>query len=299
MANVIFLTKKIKQIMSLKNYVKLTRINQPIGILLLFLPCLFGISLAIKRLANPNLNYVAGMTLLFFIGSILMRSAGCIINDILDKKFDEKIFRTKNRPLAANNLSQKQALNLLAFLLFLSSLVLLQFNFITILSGFFALVLVITYPLMKRFTYYPQIFLGLTFNFGILMASFAILENIDLDFLILYFSAIIWTVIYDTIYAFQDIEDDLRIGVKSTAIKFSKNPKKILILLNLLMFLSLFYLGVINNFHSGFFLLILLACLFLLKKIVKCDFTNSKKCLAAFKANFLVGILILTALILG
>lgn len=285
--------------MSLKNYIKLTRLNQPIGILLLFLPCLFGIVLAVKKLENPNLNYIAWIIFLFSIGSILMRSAGCVINDIFDKKFDEKIFRTKNRPLAANNLSQKQALIFLAFLLFLSFLILLQFNFVTILSGFFALVLVITYPLTKRFTYYPQIFLGLTFNFGILMASFAILETIDLDFLVLYLSAIIWTVIYDTIYAFQDIEDDLRIGVKSTAIKFSKNPKRILILLNLFMFLDLFYLGVINKFNSGFFFLILLACLFLLKKITKCDFANPKKCLAAFKANFLVGILILTALILG
>ena len=156
-----------------------------------------------------------------------MRSAGCVINDLFDKKFDEKILRTKNRPLASGKVSRFEALILLGLLLILGFVILLQFNFKTILSGFFALALVATYPLMKRVTHYPQIFLGLTFNFGILMSGLVFLEKITLDFIILYIAGIIWTVIYDTIYAYRDIEDDLKIGVKSTAIKFICEIQKI------------------------------------------------------------------------
>ena len=228
-----------------------------------------------------------------------MRSAGCVINDLFDKKFDEKILRTKNRPLASGKVSRFEALILLGLLLILGFVILLQFNFKTILSGFFALALVATYPLMKRVTHYPQIFLGLTFNFGILMSGLVFLEKITLDFIILYIAGIIWTVIYDTIYAYQDIEDDLKIGVKSTAIKFKSNPKKILIFLSLTMFLDLIFLGFFKQFSLTFFLIIFFATVLLSEKIRKCDLRTPENCLAVFKSNLWIGILILTAIISG
>jgi len=289
----------IKKSMQLSPYIKLTRINQPTGIWLLFLPCLFGIFLAIKKLPIFEMAEIVKIISLFLVGSIIMRSAGCIINDLLDQKFDEKVARTKIRPLAAKIISRRQAFILLALLLFLGLIILLQFNLKTILSGFFALLLVATYPLMKRITYYPQIFLGLTFNFGILMSSLAILGRIDVATIALYFSAIIWTVIYDTIYAFQDIDDDLKIGVKSTAIKFSHHPKKILLLLSLIMFLSLILLGWYENLRPGFFLITLIAAMILNNKIKNCDFSNSENCLAVFKANIWIGILIAIGVLIG
>ncbi len=283
----------------LSNYIDLTRLKQPTGIWLLFLPCLFGIALAVKKLPAVTFAEIARMVFLFFIGSVVMRSAGCVINDYFDQKFDKKVARTKSRPLASGKVSPREALILAASLLLLGFLILLQFNLKTILSGFFALALLATYPLTKRITNYPQIFLGLTFNFGILMSSLAIFDGIDSDFVLLYFSAIIWTVIYDTIYAYQDLEDDLRIGIKSTAIKFGRNPQKILLLLSLIMFLSLIYLGWQLQLKPIFFLVILLNAFLLTRKIKNCDFKNSANCLAVFKENFWVGILILTAIILG
>lgn len=228
-----------------------------------------------------------------------MRSAGCVINDIFDKNFDQKVARTKNRPLANGTISRYEALALLATLLALGLVILLQFNFITILSGFCALILATTYPLMKRITYYPQIFLGLAFNFGILMSGFAILGRINLSFVILYLAAIVWTLIYDTIYAYQDIEDDLKIGVKSSAIKFRKNPKIILNSLSVLMFVLLVFLGIKESFGLNFFFCILAATFFLIQKISSCSFDNPQNCLKIFRDNFWIGILILSGIFLG
>ncbi len=283
----------------IRNYIELARLNQPTGILLLFLPCVMGIALALKFLPSFDGLELTKIIFLFFIGSIIMRSAGCIINDLSDQKFDEQVERTRNRPLASKKISRKSAFYFLATLLFFGLIILLQFNLATIMSGFAAMLLVIAYPLMKRITYYPQIFLGLTFNFGILMAGLALLGSLNSKIMILYFSCIIWTVIYDSIYAYQDIEDDVKIGVKSTAIKFSKNPKAILTYLNFAMFLTLVYLGWKAEFESGFFLGILVADLFLNHKIKSCDFADPQKCLKVFKANIWVGLLILIAIILG
>jgi 4-hydroxybenzoate polyprenyltransferase len=282
----------------ISNYFILTRLNHPTGIALLFFPCLFGIFLSLKKSEMP-LEDASWIILLFGLGSTIMRSAGCVINDILDKKFDSQVERTKNRPIAANKVSRLEALGLVAFLLSCGFLILLQFNQATILSGFFALILVVTYPLMKRITHYPQVFLGLTFNFGILMAGFAILGRINLSFLILYFAAIIWTIIYDTIYAYQDIKDDIKIGVKSTAIKFKKNPKIILLSLTLLMFSSIFLLGYRDFMGISFFISNFIAFALLSKKIVACNFKSSRNCLKVFKSNFWVGFFVLIGIFLG
>lgn len=286
--------------MKISPYIRLMRLHQPTGIWLLFLPCLFGIFLATK-FNHFEIAELCRIIFLFFVGSVLMRSGGCVINDLLDQKFDALVARTKIRPLVTQEVSRSAAIILLGFLLLIGLLILLQFNLPTIVSGFVALGLVATYPLMKRVTYYPQIFLGLTFNFGILMSSLAMLGTINFATLLLYFSAIIWTVIYDTIYAFQDIEDDLRFGVKSTAIKFQKEPEKILNLLCLAMLAGLILCGLVAGFKFGYFFVILLSCSALIAKIKKCDFERNShaKSLALFKANVWIGIGITFAILIG
>jgi 4-hydroxybenzoate polyprenyl transferase len=283
----------------IKNYIDLIRIKQPIGILLLFIPCLQAISLSAKKLPDFNLFLFIKITSLFFIGSILMRSAGCIINDLIDKKFDISVKRTKNRPIANKKISTQESIALMLFLLLFSLIILFQFNLITIFAGFFATLLVALYPLMKRITNYPQAFLGITFNFGIIMVNLEIFDQIDFDFLILYFSCTIWTLIYDTIYAYQDILDDIEIGLKSSAIKFGKNPKNIFYFLSLIMFSCLVFIGINNNFSGMFFLLILLTLLFLLQKIYKCNFENPNDCFLVFKDNSCIGFLIFCAISCG
>lgn len=285
--------------MALENYIKLIRLNQPTGIFLLLLPCLMGLALAAQQNPDFDLRELLKITALFTMGSVIMRSAGCIINDIFDRKFDKNVNRTKSRPLASGKISLRSALILLAILLILGLIILLQFNQRTILSGFVALSLVVLYPLAKRFTNYPQIILGAAFNFGIIMAVLALNNNFNFSNISLYFATIVWTLIYDTIYAFQDIEDDLKIGVKSAAIKFSGNPKKYFLLCNFIMFLLLVFVGIFNKFDINFFLAILLASLFLDYKIQKSDLKSPENCLKTFKSNIWVGILILFAIMVG
>jgi len=281
------------------DYAKLMRLNKPFGITLLFLPCLFGVVLTIKQLEEINYFLIQNYIALFFVGSGLMRSAGCVINDLFDEKFDQKVARTKARKIASKEVSKVEALMIIFILLSFSLAILLQFNYNTILCGVFSLLLVVLYPLMKRITYYPQLFLGLTFNIGIIIASLAIVNKITFEALILYLAAIIWTLIYDTIYGFQDIEDDMKIGVKSTSIKFRDNPKRILLSLNFIMFVVFIFLGYIGEFKPGYFIVILLLDLYLNCQIKKIDFKNPKSCLKAFKKNFWAGLLILLALILA
>ena len=276
-------------------YLKLIRADKPIGTWLLFLPCLFGLAITSKN-HHTDIIYFAG---LFFIGAFLMRSAGCVINDIWDRNFDRNVERTKNRPIASGQISVKNAIIFLVILLFLALLILLQFNLPTIILGFVSLAFVVLYPLMKRITFYPQIFLGMAFNLGILFASTAVLETITLPTFLLYLSGVVWTIIYDSFYAYQDVDDDLKIGVKSTAIKFGQNPQKILFFLAATYFLLLILVGIISNFKFAYFPLILLAGAHLFCQIKTCDFNDGKSCLNKFKSNFWVGIVVLTAIILG
>ncbi|MCB1783901.1 MAG: 4-hydroxybenzoate octaprenyltransferase [Alphaproteobacteria bacterium] len=209
---------------SLLPYVALARLDRPVGIWLLLLPGWWSITLASGGIANMKL-WEWTVLALFGIGAILMRAAGCVINDIWDRDLDRQVERTRSRPLAAGTLSLKQASVFLATLLLISLVILLQFNKTTIILGIATLPLIATYPLMKRFTWWPQAFLGLTFNFGALMGWSAINGSITLPALFLYISGIFWTIGYDTIYAHQDKEDDALAGIKSTALKFGANSK--------------------------------------------------------------------------
>jgi 4-hydroxybenzoate polyprenyltransferase len=201
-------------------FIELTRLKKPIGYMLLFWPCAWGLTLAYDFSNNLN-NYFFYLSL-FFLGSVLMRSAGCIVNDIVDKDIDKKVQRTKNRPLACNLISIKLALTYTAVLCSLAFLILIQFNTLTIILGFASMLLAFSYPFMKRITYWPQLFLGLTFNWGIVMAWTSLTNNVSVEIITLYASAIFWTLGYDTIYGTQDVADDELIGIKSTSIKFKK-----------------------------------------------------------------------------
>ena len=272
----------------LKIFIQLTRLNKPIGIMLLFLPFSWGLAYAYS--IEKNLNQFLYFLLLFFLGSILMRSAGCIVNDIVDKNIDKKVQRTKNRPLACNLISVKLALIYTAILCALAFLILIQLNKLTIILGFASMVLAFSYPFMKRITYWPQLFLGLTFNWGIVMAWTAITNTVSIEVITLYTSAIFWTLGYDTIYGTQDVADDELIGIKSTSIKFKNNIKSFVGLCYftssaLIVFLFYSKLG-LNNFT----LLMTIYILSLMYQIIKFKKDNPSKCLKAFKINNFSGL---------
>ena len=226
----------------LKIFIELTRLNKPIGFMLLFWPCSWG--LAYAYYFEKNLDKFLFFLILFFLGSVLMRSAGCIFNDIVDRDLDKKVLRTKERPLASGKISVKLSFFYIIILCLISFLILIQFNKLTILLGLGSMLLAFSYPFMKRITYWPQLFLGLTFNWGIIMAWTSIMDNISTNIVILYISAIFWTLGYDTIYGTQDLVDDEIIGNKSTSIKF-KDKLKLFVgkcyLINIVLIIYLFY----------------------------------------------------------
>ena len=224
----------------LKIFINLTRLNKPIGYMLLFWPCSWGLAYAYNL--DQDLEIFIYYLILFFLGSILMRSAGCIFNDIIDKDLDKKVARTKLRPIAAGKISIKKSFFYVISLCALAFLILIQFNPLTIMLGLGSMFLAFSYPFMKRITYWPQLFLGLTFNWGVVMAWTAVNNNISNEIVTLYLSAIFWTLGYDTIYGVQDMVDDEIIGVKSTSIKFKKNIKFFVGISYLLTSLILIYL---------------------------------------------------------
>ena len=229
-----------------------------------------------------------------------MRSAGCIVNDIFDKDFDAKVFRTKNRPLASGKISIKLAISYALTLCFLALLVLLNFNFYTIVISLASMPLAFSYPLMKRFTYWPQLFLGITFNYGLIIGWASINEEISLIPILLYLGAIFWTLGYDTIYGFQDIEDDEIIGVKSTSIKFKRNPKFFLSLCYIVFIFFFLITGLKLNFNYYFYigLIMIILHLFVIQ-ISNFDIDNKVKCLKIFKSNNFLGLLILICILIG
>jgi len=279
-------------------FIELTRLKKPIGFMLLFWPCAWGLTLAYD-FANSLSNYFFYLTL-FFLGSILMRSAGCIVNDILDKEFDKKVSRTKNRPIASGKISIKLGLTYIVFLCFIALLVLLNFNTLTIILALGSMPLAFSYPLMKRYTYWPQLFLGITFNYGLILGWACIRNQIELVPIILYIGAIFWTLGFDTIYGYQDIKDDEIIGVKSTSIKFKKNPKLFLITCYLIFIISLITVGFFMKFSLIFYLFLSIPILHLfLYQIYNFNFKDPKNCLRIFKTNNLLGIIVLSNILIG
>ena len=283
---------------NLNLFIELTRLKNPIGYMLLFWPCIWGLTIAYNF--NNDLNIFIFYSFLFFVGSILMRSAGCIVNDIADRNFDKKVARTKNRPIASGKISILLATIYVIILCFLAFLVLVNFNKLTIILAIASIPLAFTYPLMKRFTHWPQLFLGITFNYGLILGWASINENISLAPLVFYFGAIFWTLGYDTIYGYQDIKDDEIVGVKSTSIKFKNNPKKILFSCYLITILSLIFLGFIMNFNFIYFLFLIIPFVHLFFfQLIKLNAKNPNLCLKIFKSNNLLGLIIFLNLLVG
>jgi 4-hydroxybenzoate polyprenyltransferase len=278
-------------------FIELVRLKKPIGFMLLFWPCSWGLTIAYDF--NQDLEKYFWFLLLFLVGAILMRSAGCIINDIVDSDFDKKVERTKNRPIASGKISKIKAFTYAMVLCGIAFLVLIQFNKFTILMALLSMPLAFTYPLMKRFTYWPQLFLGITFNYGLVLAWISITNEISIIPVIFYLGAIFWTLGYDTVYGFQDIKDDEIIGVKSASIKFKNEPKKILFFSYFFFVTSLLLIGILMDFKTQYFLFLSIPMAHLILQVKKLNISLPDVCLKIFKSNNFLGLLILMNILIG
>ncbi|KRO55620.1 MAG: 4-hydroxybenzoate octaprenyltransferase [Pelagibacteraceae bacterium BACL5 MAG-120820-bin39] len=279
-------------------FIELIRLKKPIGFMLLFWPCSWGLSVAYNFENNLNLYFF--YIVLFFLGSVLMRSAGCIVNDIFDKDFDKKVLRTKNRPIASGKITVKVAILYSCILCLLALLVLLNFNYFTIILALGSMPLAFTYPLMKRLTYWPQLFLGITFNYGLILGWTAVYGKIDFIPLIFYIGAIFWTLGYDTIYGYQDIKDDEIIGLKSTSIKFKNKAKQFLITCYLVLILILIIIGYMMSFSKYYYFFLIIPFIHLFIYQIKIfDHNSPENCLKAFKSNNLFGLIVLFNILIG
>ncbi len=279
-------------------FLEVTRLKKPIGYMLLFWPCAWGLTIAYNF--SDDLKIYFTYLLLFFLGSVLMRSAGCIVNDIADREFDKKVLRTKNRPIASGKITVKLGLFYSAVLCLLALIVLLNFNHLTILLALGSMPLAFTYPLMKRYTYWPQLFLGITFNYGLILGWTSISGELNIVPILFYFGAIFWTLGYDTIYGYQDIKDDEIIGLKSTSIKFKKNPKKFLMIIYSILLISLIFVGMLMEFNFFYFVFLLIPFFHLfIYQITKFNEKNSSECLKIFKSNNLLGLIIFFNILIG
>uniref|UniRef100_A0A8C2I5B5 4-hydroxybenzoate polyprenyltransferase, mitochondrial n=1 Tax=Cyprinus carpio TaxID=7962 RepID=A0A8C2I5B5_CYPCA len=256
---------------SVQPYLRLMRLDKPIGTWLLYLPCTWSIGLAADPGCLPDLRMLA----LFGVGALLMRGAGCTINDMWDKDFDKKVSRTATRPIASGEITSFQALVFLGGQLSLALGVLLCLNYYSIALGAASLSLVVTYPLMKRITYWPQFVLGLTFNWGALLGWSAVKGSCDWSVCLpLYVSGVMWTLIYDTIYAHQDKDDDLKVGVKSTALRFQAHSASTSVILTM------------NH-------------LFCVPQIYTVDINRPEDCWEKFASNRNLGLLLFLGIVTG
>lgn len=279
---------------SWRPYLRMARLDRPIGYWLLFWPCAF--SLALAAVARPQTGFSLYYLLLFFVGAVAMRGAGCTLNDIVDRDIDDKVERTRSRPIPSGQVSVKRALVFLIAQCLVGLIVLLQFNDFTKILGLSSLILVVIYPFMKRITYWPQLFLGLAFNWGALMGWAAMFGELHYPALYLYVGSILWTIAYDTIYALQDREDDALIGVKSTARLFGKYAREIS---------GAFYIGAlilwwvaVDGAGVGqiFLMVAWVVPLLLLWQIITLKPDDGQNCLVRFKANHWVGLALTLAL---
>ena len=279
-------------------FIELTRLKKPIGFMLLFWPCAWGLTIAYDF--SNDIKIYSFYLFLFFLGSILMRSAGCIVNDIMDEEFDKKVERTKNRPIASGKVSKKLGLIYILILCLLALLILINFNWFTIILALGSIPLAFSYPLMKRYTYWPQLFLGITFNYGLILGWVSINNSLDIVPIIFYIGAIFWTLGYDTIYGFQDIKDDEIIGIKSTSIKFKKTPITFLTICYSIFIFFTLMVGILMKLNNVFFIILILPFLHLFAYQVRnIKINDSANCLKIFRSNNFFGLLILLTIVIG
>ncbi|HCR85216.1 MAG TPA: 4-hydroxybenzoate octaprenyltransferase [Alphaproteobacteria bacterium] len=273
------------------NLISLTRLDKPTGTLLLLFPCLWGVGFA-----STNIWAHWREMLLFTLGAFIMRSAGCVINDILDRKFDSQVERTKNRPLASGTIALELALLVFSSLCILGFFILIQFSFNSILIGLLFFPLVLLYPLAKRYIAIPQIVLALVFNCGALIAWQEIAGGLDIKAFMLYLACFFWTMGYDTIYAHQDKIDDKKIGVKSAALYFADKTKLAVFIFYFLMVLLLLFIAILESRGWLFYINISLLAIDLFWQVRSVDLDNPADCMKKFKGNILVGVWVLVAM---
>ncbi|KGQ31073.1 4-hydroxybenzoate polyprenyltransferase [Gallibacterium genomosp. 2] len=276
-----------------RSYIQLMRLDKPIGSFLLLWPTLWALFLASNGMPDVKILFI------FILGVVFMRSAGCVINDYADRHIDGKVKRTSQRPLATGAVSEKEAKILFVLLILLSFFLVLQLNLYAIALSVAAAVLAFIYPFMKRYTHLPQLFLGAAFGWSIPMAYGATAASLPLSCWLLFLANLAWTIAYDTQYAMVDRDDDLRIGVKSTAILFAEYDNKIIALLQIATLAILVYLGVEQQLSNGYFIGLLpaLACF-----IYQCRLTKRRtreECFKAFLNNNYVGMWIFIAILVG
>lgn len=276
-------------------YLRLARLDRPIGVWLLLLPCWWGVGLAEDSLGSPYPNL--WLLVLFAIGALVMRAGGCAYNDYVDRDYDAKVARTASRPIPSGQITPGAALAFAAICSFAGLIVLLQFNAFTIRLGVASLILVAVYPFLKRYTYWPQIALGLAFNWGALVGWSAVTDGMSLPSILLYCGSVLWTIGYDTIYAHQDKEDDLVLGLKSTAIRFGTNTISWVGGLYAGAALLWFLAGLFAGTHLIYFTAVLLVSAQLAWQTTTLEVTDAQNCLARFRSNRDVGLVIFLGLV--
>ena len=277
----------------LRPYTRLARIDRPIGTWLLLFPCWWSIALATPALPD------VWLFVLFAIGSLVMRGAGCTVNDIADRNYDARVARTASRPIPSGAVSVSQAIVFLVLQLLAGLAVLLQFNTFAIALGAGSLGLVAIYPFMKRITYWPQLVLGLTFNWGALLGWAAVRGGLDGAPLALYGAGVLWTLGYDTIYAHQDKEDDVLIGLKSTALRLGESTRPWLFGFYVGTALLMAFAGYLAGLAWPFYGVLMIAVCHLAWQAAMVDLADPKDCLAKFKSNRHFGWIVLAAVIAG
>ena len=278
----------------LNDYVQLCRLNRPIGIWLLLFPGLLGLSLSAR--AVPLQYWIV-----FVVGAVVMRSAGCIYNDIVDRPFDCRVDRTKNRPLVRKHkpVSLRWAVVFLTLNLVVGFVCLLQFNLTTIFIGFGAAAMIAAYPWMKRITYWPQLFLGFTMNMGFIIGCFAMNESVNFPSLLMYVGMIIWTLGYDTVYGFQDMDDDALIGVKSSALRLRQSPRFFVFLMYTITAVCWTIVGNLLQFQMSYYVGIVLVAALFAWQAVTLNIQHPQNCLMRFKSNQWVGLIMWIAVLVG
>ncbi|AIL65354.1 4-hydroxybenzoate octaprenyltransferase [Rickettsiales bacterium Ac37b] len=275
-------------------YYRLFRLHQPAGIAPLLWPGIWAITFASNHLPDIKLLIV------FIVGSIIMRAAGCILNDIADRDFDSLVTRTCKRPLACGEISIWQAFGAFIILVILSFiLILLTLNKYAILIAISSIIPVIIYPFMKRVTYWPQAFLGITFNWGVLVGWVAVQQQFTFNTFILYITCICWTLGYDTIYAHQDKVDDILVGIKSTAIRFGENTKKWLTLFYSCVAGGLVSVGYLSNMHYIYYIGFIPIIYHLYWQIATLDINDAYDCRLKFISNIGFGLIVFTTILCG
>lgn len=280
---------------STRPYFRLARLDRPIGIWLLLLPCWWSAALGEVALERPYPNL--WLLALFAVGALVMRAAGCAYNDYVDREYDAQVPRTASRPIPSGQVAPAEALAFAAVCALIGLLVLVQFNGFTIKLGAASLLLVAIYPYMKRFTYWPQIVLGLAFNWGALVGWSAVTGSLGLPAILLYAGSVLWTIGYDTIYAHQDREDDLMLGLKSTAIRFGEDTMTWVGGLYAGTIVFWLLAGLFAGTHLIYFTAVVLASLQLAWQVTTLDTSNPENCLRRFRSNRNVGFLIFFGLV--